>query len=216
MPPNPASRRRIPWLLALLVCFAPACAGQDLARQEGIRFRGSRFASFSGVPPGSALYRQSLSDALALTGIPEERVTRLPRVLRGTSFLVDPPYLGRTAYADGSIFVWEGTEAPLRLVLTHEMIHWVLFEGGEAGLARDEAFVERLCESVDTARRDDPAAETWPTGGDRASEARWRDVDASDRNRERHRRGSPGYDEPDDWALAWERSRASVPWHPTR
>lgn len=214
MPPNPPSRRRLSRILAVVLLCLPACAGQDLARREGVRFRGARFASFREVPPESALYRQALSDALTLTGIPPERVTRLPRVLRGTSLVVDPPYLGRTAYAEGSVFVWEGPEVPLRLVLTHEMIHWVLFQGGEPGMATDEALVERLCEPLDAARTDAMAAETWPESGDQAAQARWRDLDASDRNRERHRRGIYGRDEPDNWALAYDRARASVPWHP--
>ena len=110
--------------------------------------------------------------------------------------------------------MWEGTEVPLRVVLTHEMIHWVLFQGGEPGLATDEALVERLCEPMEMARLEDPARGTWPASWDRAGNARWQDLDVSDRNRERHRRGIYGRDEPDSWALAHERARASVPWHP--
>ena len=214
MPPSPPSRCRLLRLLAATFFLAPACAGQDLARREGVYFRGSRLASFRELPVDDRLYQSSLADALALTGIPRERVARLPRVVRGTSFLVDPPYLGRTAYSDGTIFVWDGTEVPLRLVLTHEMIHWVLFQGGRPELATDEALVERLCEAADPASRDDPAMETWPASGDRAAQARWRDLDVSNRNRERRRRGFYGRDEPDNWALAYERARARVPWHP--
>lgn len=214
MLPNPPSRRRLQWLLAFALLFAPACAGQDLARREGISFRYSRLASFREIPQDARLYQEALHDALALTGVPRERVTRLPRVVRGTSFLVDPPYLGRTAYTEGSIFVWDGTEVPLQRVLTHEMIHWVLFQGGAPGSATDEALVERLCEAEDAASHEDPVAETWPASGDRAANARWYDLDVSRRNREWHRRGIYGRDEPDSRALAWEWARAGVPWHP--
>lgn len=213
MQPSPPSDRSLAGLLAVALLLLPACAGGDLARREGIRFRGDRFASFRELPPESALYRQALADALSLTGIPRERVARLPRVVRGTSYLVDPPYLGRTAYAEGSVFVWEGAEVPLRLVLTHEMIHWVMFEGGAPALATDEALVERLCDSLGLAGGEDSAMDAWPAG-DEASQARWRDLDVSQRNRERHRRGIHGRDEPDSWALAWDRERARVPWHP--
>ena len=84
---------------------------------------------------------------------------------------------------------------------------------GETGLARDEALVERLCDTVEVDGAPDVGARTWPSG-DQASEARWRDVDVADRNWERRHRGIPGRDEPDGWALAWERGRAGVPWHP--
>jgi hypothetical protein len=213
--PNPPSAHPRARLLAVaLILLVPACAGQDLARQEGIRFRGARFASFHELPPESALYRQALSDALALTDTPPEHVARLPRVLRGRSLVVDPPYLGRTRYEQGSIFVWEGTEVPLRLVLTHEMIHWVLYQRGRPDLATDEALVERLCESMEAARAEDPAGWTWPGSGDQASRARWRELDASDRNRERRRVGRSVREEPDAWALAWDRASAAVPQHP--
>lgn len=214
MQPSPPSRPRLARTLVLVLLCLPACAGQDLARQEGIRFRGARFATFREIPPESALYRRALADALSLTGIPPERVTRLPRVLHGRSLVVDPPYLGRTSYAQGSVFVWEGTEEPLRLVLTHEMIHWVLHQGGRPDLATDEALVERLCESMDAGSIEEPSAWTWPHSGDQAAQARWRELDASDRNRERGRRGRTGRDEPDAWALAWDRARAGVPQHP--
>ncbi len=215
MRPNPPSARpRARRLAVALILLLPACAGQDLARQEGIRFPGARFASFRELPPESALYRQALSDALALTGFPPERVTRPPRVLRGSSLVVDPPYLGRTSYAEGSIFVWEGTDVPLRLVLTHEMIHWVLHQGGRPDLARDEAYVERLCASMDASPFEEPSAWTWPDPGDEAGRSRWRDLDVSDRNRERRRHGVTGLDEPDGWALASDRARAALPQHP--
>jgi len=214
VPPSPPSRCRLLRLLAATFFLAPACAGQDLARREGVHFRGSRLASFRELPVDDLLYQSSLGDALALTGIPRERVARLPRVVRGTSFLVDPPYLGRTAYSDETIFVWDGTEVPLRLVLTHEMIHWVLFQSGEPGLATDEALVERLCASIDAAPTDDPVADAWPASGDRAAQTRWYDLDVSERNRERRRRGITGRDEPDTWALVHERARSSVPQHP--
>jgi len=90
----------------------------------------------------------SLADALQVTGLGPGEITALPRVVRGSSPLVDPPYLGRTRYLDGSIFVWEGTEVPLREVLTHEMIHWVLYHAGMPALALNEAYVERLTSSV--------------------------------------------------------------------
>ena len=137
---------RVGLLFSLLALFA--CAGHDLAQRDEISFSHSRLASFYEVAPEEPLYAMALADALQATGLRPGEIASLPRVVRGTSALVDPPYLGRTRYLDGSIFVWEGTEVPLRKVLTHEMIHWVLYHAGMRELALNEAYVERLTAAV--------------------------------------------------------------------
>jgi hypothetical protein len=196
--------RAHPALLAILGALLAAvsgCAGQELARREGIAFPHSRLASFDEIPPGSAVYRSALAGALRCTGIPRERVASLPRVVRGRSFLVDPPYLGRTVPERGSVFVWDGTEVPLEEVLTHELIHWVLFQTGDPRGASDERNVERLLAGL--ARNEDYfEASGWYPAGDRAGMARWEEIDRESR-RARLRR-LPGYAdaEPDGWGLA--------------
>lgn len=145
-PPPLRTGARVGLLFSLLALFA--CAGQDIARRDEISFSHSRLASFYEVAPEEPLYAMTLADALRATDLDPGEITSLPRVVRGSSALVDPPYLGRTRYLDGSIFVWEGTEVPLREVLTHEMIHWVLYHAGMTELALNEAYVERLTASV--------------------------------------------------------------------
>jgi hypothetical protein len=135
-------------------------------------------------------------------------------VVKGSSFWIDPPYLGRTAYLEGSVFVWEGTDVPLAEVLTHEMIHWVLFHTGRTDMARNESYVAHLAGTV-VARRDD-APFAGPFGGrgeSFADRARWYEAGARQRNAARHRGGVFDRDEPDTWGLAHERHRAWVPQH---
>ncbi len=190
-----------------------ACAGQELADRAGISFRYSRLASFDEILPEDPIYTQALDEALRATGVARHDVGALPRVLKGSSLWVDPPYLGRTAYLEGSVFVWEGTEVPVGEVLTHEMIHWVLFHVGQTDLAQNESYVEHLMGAV---AREEGAFSAAPTGGpgrDRADRARWYDAGARQRNAARHRRGVFDRDEPDTWGLAHERARTWVPRH---
>jgi hypothetical protein len=205
--------RRLPFAgLALLVTlfFLTACAGQELARREGITFPHSRLASFTELSPASAPYRAAFDDALHASGVPPTRVTRLPRVVKGSSYLVDPPYLGRTSYAQGVIFAWDGPEVPLREVLTHEMIHWVLFYGGEPALATNEAYVSRLADAAVRRREAErPDAGFYP--GNLAEQDRWRELDARERAKDLRRRGVSRVDEPDPWSLA---AGSITPQHP--
>lgn len=187
---------------ASLVVFliSSACTGQDLARREGIGFRHSRFASFRELSPVNTPYRTALEDALRECGVPPGRLTRLPRVVKGNSYLVDPPYLGKTSYARGIIFVWDGREIPLREVLTHEMIHWVLFYGGEPSLAANEVLVSRLADGA-THRGEDERPDAGFFPGDFSQQDWWRHREARERSVDL-RRGTGEFGEPDAWAQA--------------
>jgi hypothetical protein len=171
-------------------------------------------ASFDEILPEDPIYTRALEEALRATGVTRHEVGALPRVLKGSSLWVDPPYLGRTAYLEGSVFVWEGTEVPVAEVLTHEMIHWVLFHVGQTDLALNESYVKHLTGAV--VAREDEAFSALTMGGpgtDRADRARWHDAGARQRNAARHRRGVFGRDEPEAWDLAHERARSWVPRH---
>ena len=195
------ARLRIPLALpALLAILVAGCAGQELARREGIAFPHSRLASFDELTPESTVYQRALADALQCTGVPRERVATLPRVVRGRSFLVDPPYLGRTARERGSVFVWEGTEVPLEEVLTHELIHWVLFESGDPRGAADERNVERLLAAL-AREGGEPGSSGWYPAIDEAGVARWREIDLESRRARLRRLTGPAVAEPDNWGL---------------
>lgn len=216
MPPVRTPLRAPACLGLLLVCLLlPACAGQDLARREGIAFKHSRLASFSEIPPEDPRYARALADALRAASLRREDVSALPRVVKGGSLLVDPPYLGRTAYLEGTIFVWDGTEVPLAEVLTHEMIHWVLFQAGMPALARNETYVARLTASV-VAPPEDPAAFRVARGhgATLAERAYWYDLEARRRNGARKRGERLDRMEPDLDALSFDRARSWVPQHP--
>ena len=203
------SRTTLWLILALTIVLGYTCAGQDIARRDAIDFPHKKLAWFEEVSPDSRVYKNALALALEVTGVSPNQLGAYPRVVKGSSFLVDPSYLGRTSYFQGSIFVWEGTEVPVEDVLFHEMIHWVLFfAAGEPQLAMDEAYVTRLTETHlasagrETSILDDP------------ERARWYDVEVQNRNYEKHRRGVFNRDEPDSWGLEHERARVYVPRHP--
>jgi hypothetical protein len=208
---------RAPARLGLLTAcvLLAACAGQDLARRDGIAFRHSRLASFSEISPDDPCYTRALAGALRATSLRREDVPALPRVVKGGSLLVDPPYLGRTAYLEGAIFVWEGTEVPLDEVLTHEMIHWVLYQAGMPDLARNEAYVARLTASVVTPP-EDPAGFQVARGhgATLADRAYWYDLEVRRRNADRKRGERLDRMEPDLDALSFDRARSWVPQHP--
>ncbi len=201
--------------LLLIFLWLPACAGHDLARREGISFNYSRLASFREISPEESVYALALADALSATAMRREELGALPRVVKGGSLFVDPPYLGRTGYLEGAIFVWEGTEVPLREVLTHEMIHWVLFHGGMPELAQNEAYVARLTAEVIGPVEDARAFRlSHGHGATLADRAAWNDIEAGLRNSARKRGGRLDRMEPDRDALSFDRTRSLVPQHP--
>jgi len=208
---------RTPARAGLCIAFLAlsACAGQDLARRDGISFSHSNLATFKEISPEDPVYARALADALRAAALRREDVPALPRVVKGASLLVDPPYLGRTGYLDGAIFVWEGTEVPLEEVLTHEMIHWVLFQAGMPDLARNETYVARLAAGVAAPAGDAVSFRlAHGPGGSAADRADWYDLEARLRNAARKRGGRLDRMEPDLDALSFDRTRSAVPQHP--
>lgn len=208
---------RTPTCLGLLVLSLalPACAGQDLARRDGISFSHSRLATFQEIAPEDPVYTRALADALRAASVRPEDVAALPRVVKGSSYLVDPPYLGRTGYLEGVIFVWDGTEAPLREVLTHEMIHWVLFHAGMPERAQNEVYVARLTSEALGSGDEALAFRLAGLPGETVAErAAWHDIEVGRRNAARKSGGRLDRMESDLGALAFERTRGLVPQHP--
>lgn len=192
-------------ILSLAMLVIPSCLGQDIARREGIHFRHSSLASFQDISPDNRLFREALEKALKATEIERTQLTSVPRVVKGSSFFVDPPYLGKTDYMRGLIFVWEGTEIPVEEVLLHEMIHWALYHSGLRSSALDEVYVSTLANAALEEKYD---SELSP------DESRWRDMKVMRRNMERHRRGVFDQDELNSWDLARQRERTYIPMHP--